>query len=160
MVARMSLPKAPLRPVRPTPFLLTIAALGAVGGAALAGVPRFVCERGWAPLVRLAGEGDPSAAAVHLRVSAETVGVALRGLEIDAPTQAFVDEVRGSLGSFDLGSFHGMLPEQRGPWRCMGVFGRREGERYRLRRAPNVDLCAISPHGPLGPALEIGRAHV
>ena len=43
---------------RPLPLTLTLLALG----IAWAGVPARVAERGWRPLVRLAGDGDPALA--------------------------------------------------------------------------------------------------
>lgn len=123
----------------------------ALVGAALAGAPALMRERGWAPLVALAGNGDPQRAVDRLEESLGTLGVVFGGgLRVDAPTQEFVDGLRASLGSFDLESFHALLPETDGDWRRVRIVGGRQGETYQVARAGAATPPAIDAAGPLG----------
>lgn len=123
-----------------------------LGGAALAGVPTLMRERGWAPWVVLAGGGDAQRAATRLEESLGTLGVLFGGgLRVDEPTREFVSGLRGSLASFDLEGFHALLPEQDGAWRQVRIVGRREGSSYQVSQAAPGTATAIDPaRGALG----------
>lgn len=118
-----------------------------LAGVAVAGVPRLVSGRGWAPLVVLAGRGDAALAIERLGQGLSVLRCVLHGLAVDAPTRAFVEELRGSLGDMDLEELHELLPLREGAWRRVRVMGRREGEAYAVRLAPAAVAAAIDPRG-------------
>lgn len=126
--------------------LVALFALTLAGGGALAGVPRLVCGRGWAPLVELGG-GEPAVAIDRLTAALAAMRSVLHGLSVDAPTREFVDELRGSLDDMDLEGLHELLPLREGEWRRVRVMGRREGEAYQVRLAPASAAAAIDPRG-------------
>lgn len=122
----------------------------ALSGTAVvwAGVPGAIMRRGWQPMQALVGASDPATAIPSIKKGTEAFGVVLHGLTIDAPTQEFLAELRGSLASFDLEGFHEMLPDQRGPWRSIRIAGRREGKAYTVRKDGSK---RVDPFGPVPP---------
>lgn len=123
----------------------------ALTGAALGGVPALMRERGWKPWVELAGGGDPQRAVVRLEESLGTLGVLFGGgLSVDTPTQEFIGGLRASLASFDLESFHALLPESDGEWRRVRIVGARQGTAYQVSQAGPGTPAEIDPSGPLG----------
>ena len=130
--------------------LLTLTTLTIMMGAAFAGVPSRITKRGWRPMVKLAGDGDTDLAVTRLRSGVATVGIVLNGLDIDEPTQGFIDEVRGSLSSFDLEEFYETLPEKDGRWRKLRVYGKCQGKAFPVRQAPKTLRCKIGPKAALG----------
>ena len=65
-----------------------VASLIVIGaGVAVAGVPRLVRSRGWAPLVELAGAGDLAEAIDGLTAGMATLRCLLHGLSVDEPTR-------------------------------------------------------------------------
>lgn len=115
-------------------------------GGVLAGVPRLVRSRGWAPLVRLGG-GDAALAIERLGEGLAALRAVLHGLTVDAPTMAFVEEVRDSLGDMDLEALHDLLPLREGEWKRVRIMGRRQGESYAVRLAPASVAASIDPRG-------------
>lgn len=133
--------------MRRSPVL--VASLIVIGaGAVVAGVPRLVRSRGWAPLVQLAGAGDHAAAIDGLTAGLQTLRCVLHGLTVDEPTREFVDELRDSLGDMDLEGLHELLPLSEGEWKRVRVVGRREGQGYAVRLAPRA--AALDPTRGLG----------
>lgn len=124
-----------------------IFALLLTAGAAAAGVPELVRSRGWKPLVQLAGGGDRALAIERLGQGLATLRCVLQGLSVDAPTQEFVTELRGSLGDMDLEELHELLPLSEGGWKRVRVVGRREGDGYAVRLAPASAGATIDPRG-------------
>jgi hypothetical protein len=125
-----------------------LAAAAALVGLAAAGVPQLVSQRGWKPMVALAGGGDADQAVAQLQASVDTFEAILQGLWVDTPTRAFASDLRDSLESFDLEGFHEALPEQGDDaWRELRVVGRQDGKRYRLQQAGEAVECAVSPDG-------------
>ena len=126
-------------------------------GVASAGVPRLIGERAWAPLVRLAGEGDSSLAIARLRAGSDTVAALLHRLEIDPATDAFLTDLVSSLEAFDLDGFYEQLPERTGEWRRMRVVGELAGRGYQVSRTEGaggeVALTARHAAGDLSVAM-------
>ncbi len=119
-------------------------------GVALAGVPRLVGRRGWAPLVAATGASTPSEAVPALREGADLVRAIAGGLEIEPATADLLGELRGSLESFALSDLHALLPEQSHGDRRLRLSGRRDGRRYQLCRAPAAQPAALAPRSALG----------
>ncbi|MCO5169264.1 MAG: hypothetical protein M9894_23210 [Planctomycetes bacterium] len=140
--------------MRRTPRLVALLALLVVTcGVAAAGVPRLVWGRGWAPLVQLAGAGDPDLAVERLGLGLDTLRCVLHDLRLDDGAARFVRQVRSSLGDLDLEGLHGMLPLREGEWRRVRLVGQREGAAYAVRLAPaavTASTHTIDPGGPLG----------
>jgi hypothetical protein len=136
---------------RTNPASVGLVLVGAVAvSTAAAGVPRLMRARGWEPVVELTGRGDARLAVRRTRDSLERAQVIVETLYLDEGTTRFLEDLRGSLTSFDLEEFHQLLPEEDGSWRRVRVFGTRYGSSYRVRRGLPQLRCTIDPSGPLG----------
>ncbi len=76
-------------------------------------VPDAVMERAWRPPVILAGNGDPQLAVARMYDYAALRDLLVHHIEYHDDTRDFLDQLRASLGRFDLRGFHRLLPEKR-----------------------------------------------
>lgn len=116
----------------PLIWLLLGSSFGSVAFALAVSDP---VQTGWAPLVRLYGQGDASSTVKELSKLTTAYTTALHHTEIDAPTQAFLDGLYEDIEDFDLDSFHDRLPERRGKSHELWVRGDLVGKKYLIRRA-------------------------
>lgn len=105
-----------------------------------------VLNRGWKPSVEFSGAGDTELAVDKMREMAELQQIVFQNTEYHQQTQAFVDGLWASLERFNLKKFYRMLPDQRGEWRQLEVFGQRDGDLYRV--GPN-SLLAVNGAYPI-----------
>lgn len=95
-----------------------------------------VIQWGWQPPVEFAGDGDAAAAVDQLRNYISLQRLVMEHTDYHPETQAFVDDLWGSLESFDLNGFYRLLPEDKAPWRQLTVYGEVGDERYHIGPAP------------------------
>lgn len=95
-----------------------------------------VIERAWRPPVELAGQGDSDLAVARLRDYVSLQRLMMDHTEYHRQTQAFVEDLWGSLESFDLDGFYQLLPDQEAQWRQLTVYGAADGEVYRIGPNP------------------------
>ena len=113
-------------------------------------------ERGWQPVVALAGARDSAQAVRTLREVARLWGIALRERETDAVTRDFLARAGSSLEDFNLKKLYGLLPEQDGRFRQLSVSGGFAAGKYKI--AQSTDPGALV--GPEGPRQQIGDASI
>lgn len=104
-----------------------------------------VLNRGWKPTIEIAGSGDTSTAVTNMRAMADLQRIVLQHTEFHQQTQQFVDELWGSLESFNLDRFYNLLPETDGEWRQLRVYGARNGTLYRV--GPEADKVGVKASG-------------
>lgn len=117
-------------------------------------------ERGWQPMVALAGARDSLRAVRTLRETSQLWGVALQRTEVDEGTRDFLDRATGSLQDFNLKKLYGLLPEKDGQFRQLSVSAAFSDGKYRIARNNNAQL-AVGPEGSrqaLGDASLVLRA--
>jgi hypothetical protein len=104
-------------------------------------------ERGWLPVVALAGERDPVRAVRTLREVSAAWGVVLRNREVDASTREFLERATGSLHDFNLKRLYELLPERDGLHHQLSVTAGVAGDKYVIGRAEDPQF-AVGPSGP------------
>lgn len=117
-------------------------------------------ERGWRPVVALAGARDSVRAVRTLRETTQLWGVALQRTEVDAGTRDFLDRASGSLQDFNLKRLYELLPEQDGTFRQLSVSAAFSEGKYRIARRADAHV-AVGPEGArqkLGDASLVLRA--
>ncbi|RMF11666.1 MAG: hypothetical protein D6761_13860 [Candidatus Dadabacteria bacterium] len=100
----------------------------------------------WAPIVLLAGDGDPARAIAEIEQMMAAVDAAVQGLDADERTLAFAAEVRKNLRAFDLKDFYRALPDEEAgsEWRRLTIAGRISDGRYRVSQFPNYSSWATA----------------
>jgi hypothetical protein len=113
-----------------------------------------VVERGWLPVVALAGARDSARAVRTLREIARVWGIALREREVDAVTRDFLDRAGGSLQDFNLKRLYELLPEKDGQFHQLSVSASVVGGKYRIGKPSDATFVV----GPNGPRQQVGDA--
>ena len=126
------------------PFVWLAAGL-CVGSTALAASDATVL--GWTPLVSMWGRGDVPTAVRSLREVTDAYDAVLHRIDIDKPTQEFIDDSFNELEDFDLHAFHKLLPEETGGFRQLTVRGDLVGKRYQVKRAQAQSAYEVSVAG-------------
>jgi len=93
-------------------------------------------QRGWAPHVVLAGEGDRYSAVPRLRDAVRMQQDLLLRTRMDADTRRLSDQFWTHIEEFDLKTLYGFLPDQSAQWRGVAIAGTPEPGSYWLRRDP------------------------
>ncbi|MET0385935.1 MAG: hypothetical protein ABW321_08245 [Polyangiales bacterium] len=114
----------------------------------------LAAERGWLPVIALAGARDATRAVQTLRAVVQRWAIALEHTETDAATRDFLDRATQSLHDFNLERMYKLLPEQDGRFRRLGVAGELDGKRYYISRRtkPGFEV------GPQGVRQRLGDA--
>ncbi len=116
--------------------VLVGAAVFATAVSTAQAVSSDVVERGWKPQVYVAGQGDAELAVERIQELNELQRTIFYGMQFHEQTQQFVDEMWDNLESFNLSRYYEMLPETKGDWRQMRVYGSRKGDQYRVGPDP------------------------
>ncbi|MDC0661530.1 hypothetical protein [Marinobacter sp. SS21] len=110
-------------------------------------VPNDVIERAWRPPVELTGQGNADLAVSRLRDYVSLQRLMMDHTEYHQQTQSFVDDLWGSLESFDLEGFYRLLPEEQAQWRQLRVFGAADRGVYRIGPEPLATDAASAGWG-------------
>jgi hypothetical protein len=103
-------------------------------------------ERGWLPLITLAGEGDSPRAVALLRDTARRWEIILHHTELDAATRGFLDRATSSLQDFNLGRLYELLPQKEGRFRQLFVSAAFVGNEYRVAQQSDKHF-EVGPEG-------------
>lgn len=117
-------------------------------------------ERGWQPLVALAGARDAARAVKVLRELSRLWSTVLHHSEVDAATRDLVKRATSSLHDFNLQRLYELLPDKDGRFRALLVSGERVGSRYLLSKK-KLGHAEVGPSGhrrQLGDASLVLRA--
>lgn len=114
-------------------------------------------ERGWSPLIVLAGAGDPDRATTRLRAVSHLWRTLLDHTEMDAATHAFIRRASAALGDFNLAKLYELLPEQSGAFHQLSVIGVAAPTRYWIGR-PGSEPPGLRGSRGAGAAQQLGDA--
>jgi hypothetical protein len=90
----------------------------------------LAAERGWLPVIALAGARDSARAVLTLRELMHLYEVALQHTEVDAATRDFLKRTTSSLQDFNLRRLYELLPEKNGRFHQLSVAASFSAEKY------------------------------
>lgn len=125
-----------------------------VGVATIAQAASLVTERGWLPVIALAGARDSARAVSTLRELTHLWDIALHHTQLDAKTHEFLERATDSLSDFNLRRMHELLPEKDGRFRQLSVSAAFSGQQYLIGGRSSAQFEV----GPRGTRQRIGDA--
>ena len=106
----------------------------------------LAAERGWLPVIALAGARDPARAITTLREVTRLWEVARHHTETDAATRDFLNRATSSLQDFNLRRLYDLLPEKDGHFHQLSVSAAFSRQRYLVGRT-SVPHFEVGPSG-------------
>lgn len=103
-------------------------------------------QRGWRPMITLAGVQDSGRAVLLLREVARLWAIVLQHTELEPATRELLQRATSSLHDFNLRRMYELLPEQDGRFHALSLSGAFSGQRYLIGRQKSA-RDAIGPSG-------------